>query len=136
MVALYRLAGSSVTKVKTIRGQQPFFVGVSFLTDNRTLLVGMGANFMNVRLYRVDVDTSKIDPVAADVPQSFSPVVSRQGDKVLFTRQNYDENLYSLSLSRPGAAEKVRPLRSPHLLLETQIRISRLTVTEWLSAPI
>ena len=104
---LYRLDASAVTKYKTIRGDHPhpFVVGVSFQPDNRHLVVAMGSNILTMHLYRVAIDTSRTEPIPLDVPQAHSPVISRQGDKLVFTRQNYDENLYRLSLRRLGVAE-------------------------------
>jgi Tol biopolymer transport system component len=100
-VKVYRFERNSLREEST-RTVGMFDAGLSFLPDNRHLIAAFGPNLLSMRLFRVTVDGSALEPLPTNVEQALWPVVSRQADKIIFARLTYDENLYRLLLKRSG----------------------------------
>lgn len=101
---VYRFDGTSLQEERTRPPGDTMVVGISFLPDSHHLLTSLGPNYPNLRLFSVGIDGSVPEPLPINVQQALWPIVSRRGDKVVFSHETADENLYRLSLTRPGVA--------------------------------
>ncbi|MBC8165272.1 MAG: PD40 domain-containing protein [Bryobacteraceae bacterium] len=99
---VYGFDGATLREEQTRTLGDTIVVGISFLPDGRHLLTSIGPNYLNSRLFKVSVNGSGAEPLPLNMQQALWPVVSRRGDKVVFSRETTDENLYRLSLRHPG----------------------------------
>jgi serine/threonine protein kinase/Tol biopolymer transport system component len=104
-IGIYELSGTSLREEKTIPIDELFNRGMAFLPGGGILIASLGSTFNNARMFSFDIQRSRREPLLLDVQQAASPVFSREGDKMVFTRDAYDENLYRLALTKPGSTD-------------------------------
>ena len=103
-IVIRRLDAIAVEHASIPFGDRGTFFGIQFLPARQGIIYAAGISPNSVRLYHSALDGSRGERLPdADYPALF-PTLSAKGDRLAFTKNIEDENLYKLPLASPGEA--------------------------------